>query len=296
MRNISPGLAAHLDGETTTVCRCWKITRRDNQVLGFTEHDSSVEFDGTTYNPTNGLDPTVTQTASGLAANSVEVIGALSSEKISSGDIRANKYDGAEVQVWVVNWSSPDENLLENVFHIGEISENDGVFSAELRSIESQLDQTKGEHFIRQCQANLGDLRCGVNLVTASFSANGVIVAYDGNRNITASGLSQFAGNWFQAGLLKFITGRNAGSEIKISQHLKLNTNTLIELWHQMPLQVDIGDTFEIAVGCDKEFETCKQKFSNALNFRGFPHLPGGDFAMTYASNSKNFDGGIIIK
>jgi uncharacterized phage protein (TIGR02218 family) len=38
-----------------------------------------------------------------------------------------------------------------------------------------------------------------------------------------------------------------------------------------------------VTAGCDKRFETCRTKFANAVNFRGFPHLPGNDFVVAYA-------------
>jgi hypothetical protein len=37
-KTISPALAQHLAGEVTTLATCWKITRRDGAVLGFTDH------------------------------------------------------------------------------------------------------------------------------------------------------------------------------------------------------------------------------------------------------------------
>ena len=39
-----------------------------------------------------------------------------------------------------------------------------------------------------------------------------------------------------------------------------------------------VGDTFIVTAGCDKRFETCKTRFSNASNFRGFPAMPGNKF------------------
>ena len=39
-----------------------------------------------------------------------------------------------------------------------------------------------------------------------------------------------------------------------------------------------LGDTFTVTAGCDKQFATCQAKFANAVNFRGFPHMPGNDF------------------
>jgi hypothetical protein len=37
------------------------------------------------------------------------------------------------------------------------------------------------------------------------------------------------------------------------------------------------GDTVKITQGCDKAFSTCIS-FSNAANYRGFPHIPGLDY------------------
>ncbi len=42
------------------------------------------------------------------------------------------------------------------------------------------------------------------------------------------------------------------------------------------------GDAFTIRPGCDKSFATCRAKFDNAVNFRGFPHVPGTDQVLSY--------------
>ncbi|MCZ4297997.1 DUF2163 domain-containing protein [Henriciella marina] len=42
---------------------------------------------------------------------------------------------------------------------------------------------------------------------------------------------------------------------------------------------------------CDKRFETCRDVFSNAENYRGFPHLPGQDFVLSGPAAAGN-DGG----
>jgi uncharacterized phage protein (TIGR02218 family) len=49
-----------------------------------------------------------------------------------------------------------------------------------------------------------------------------------------------------------------------------------------MHAAIAVGDTFTVTAGCDKRFATCVQKFDNAVNFRGFPHIPGNDFVMSY--------------
>ena len=40
-------------------------------------------------------------------------------------------------------------------------------------------------------------------------------------------------------------------------------------------------------------FKTCKAKFDNSENFRGFPNVPGIDFALTYPDRGGKNDGGV---
>lgn len=296
MRNITPQLLAHLGGNATTICRCWKLIRLDGHVLGFTEHDRELNIQGQAYQPMSGLDATVAQASTGLNPGSVEVLGALTSQDLSSQDIRANRYDGARVEVLVVNWNDPSEFLLENVYHVGEITEEDGLFKAELRTIESELDQTRGEHFIRQCQTRLGDNRCMVDLDDPAFKGQGNIIAYDGNLQVTVSGLDTYEKTWFENGLLTWTSGENTAVSMEITSHVKEQNETRLQLWKSLLGQISVGDSFEIIAGCDKNFSTCKEKFANAINFRGFPHLPGNEFALSYASNSEKFGGGIIVQ
>ena len=56
MRAIDPNLQAHLDTGATTLATCWRVTRRDGFVLGFTDHDRALVFDGTTFLPPLGCD------------------------------------------------------------------------------------------------------------------------------------------------------------------------------------------------------------------------------------------------
>jgi uncharacterized phage protein (TIGR02218 family) len=64
-----------------------------------------------------------------------------------------------------------------------------------------------------------------------------------------------------------------------------------IELWNAMTSAIEPGDAFTVTAGCDKRFDTCREKFGNRLNFRGFPHMPGNDFALGYARNGSRNTG-----
>jgi len=40
---------------------------------------------------------------------------------------------------------------------------------------------------------------------------------------------------------------------------------------------------------CDKRFATCRDRFANGINFRGFPHIPGNDFVIAYPVPGKRW-------
>uniref|UniRef100_UPI000E0CE318 baseplate hub domain-containing protein n=1 Tax=Alkalilacustris brevis TaxID=2026338 RepID=UPI000E0CE318 len=55
MKQLDPALQAHLDAGTTTLAWCWRITRADGVSFGFTDHDRTLAFDGTEFEPESGL-------------------------------------------------------------------------------------------------------------------------------------------------------------------------------------------------------------------------------------------------
>ena len=56
-----------------------------------------------------------------------------------------------------------------------------------------------------------------------------------------------------------------------------------IELWQPARAPLAPGQTFSVTAGCDKRAGHLPAKFANAVNFRGFPHMPGNDFVMAVA-------------
>ena len=54
------------------------------------------------------------------------------------------------------------------------------------------------------------------------------------------------------------------------------------------------GDGFTSRAGCDKRMETSSAKFANTANFRGFPHIPGQDAVLRYATKDGGHEGGVL--
>ncbi|CUX11363.1 DUF2163 domain-containing protein [Rhizobium oryzihabitans] len=289
MKIVPPALAEHLRGDATTTCHCWKVTLKDGAAIGFTDHDEALSFAGVTYLAASGFGASDSDSETGLGASAGEVTGGFSSEVISESELAAGRFDGAKVELFLVNWQAPEQHVLLNMREIGEVTRAGGAFRAELRSIAHRLSQPQGRVYGRRCDAALGDRRCGADL--ARFTGSGSVTGVDAAGNLSATGLDAFAEGFFSRGKLRFLTGGLTGKSFDLDGHEKRDGGTRLSFWlapEQSPLP---GDAFSVIAGCDKSFPTCKAKFANHLNFRGFPHLPGADFAYSYASGGQRHDG-----
>lgn len=283
-------LLDHLEGEATTLCQCWRLTRRDGAVSGFTDHDRMLTVDGTAFSPRSGFSASEARETLGLAADTVDVEGALSSDDLDPDDIAAGRYDGASVETLLVNWRDVARFAVIRRAVIGRITVEDGRFVAELESPKLHLDRPAGRWFRRGCDAELGDQRCRVDMDADALNGAGTVVSVVAGNVVAVDGLDGFAGGWFSHGTLTA-----AGTDFRIVSHRIAGAAVELELWLDAAPMPGAGTAFTVAAGCDKSFSTCKAKFDNHLNFRGFPHLPGNDAAYGYAREGENFDGGPLV-
>jgi len=292
VKTIPAGLQAALDSGATTLCTCWRIHRVDSQVFGFTNHDRALTFDGVTYEPDSGFTGSEIMASIGLAVDSSEVQGALSSARISHDDISLGLWDNAAVEVWRVDWSNTDNRVILRKGSLGEISRGDIAYEAEVRGLAHALNQEQGRTYGRLCDVRrFGDARCGLDVTGPSFTGSGSVVSSLDDTIVTVSGLDGYADDRFTAGLLTWTSGANAGAEIEIRSHFVVSGAVQLTLWQRAALPIHDGDDFTIVTGCDRSWEAC-QAFANSVNFRGFPHIPGNDFALSVAKQSGVNDGG----
>lgn len=296
MKNLSSDMRLHIQQEVTSLCKCWILQTTQGQKLGFTDHDNDIMIEGVLCERDTGVEGSDVEERIGLNVNTSEIAGALSSNSISASDINAGKYDNASLSCYIVNWQKPDSYFLDTVSLVGEITQEDSYYKIEMRSLSSKLEQTVGKHFISRCQADLGDANCKVSFDQSAFTTNGEVSDVLSEFIIRVKGFDEFENSWFRGGRLTWKTGLNIGKTMEITEHIKFGNSTQIHLWQPMPFQVRALDTLSIQVGCDKEFATCKNKFANTINFRGFPHMPGSKFILNHSGNSDNFDGEPIIK
>jgi uncharacterized phage protein (TIGR02218 family) len=291
MKTISPDLQAHLNSGTTTLCWCWKIVRNDAMTLGFTDHDVAVVFDGVTYEAVSGFTASEVQSTLGLAVDNLTVLGALSSSTINESDLAAGLYDNATIEIWRVNWAAPEQRVLMRKGNLGEVKRGKTAFQAEVRGLAHLLNQPVGRAYGYSCDADLGDARCTIDLSNPLYRGAGTVAAITDARRFTASGLDAFADQWFSGGKLTWTSGANADRAMEVKRHGVVGSRVSLELWQPMSEAIAVGDAFIVTAGCDKQFGTCKAKFANAVNFRGFPYMPGNDAVTSYPTQSQSLDG-----
>lgn len=292
MTGAREALLDHAGQGVTTLCRAWFVTRTDGASYGFTDHDLDLSFDGMVFKASTGMTAKALQQSAGLSVDNSETIGALADAAIDEADLMAGRFDGAQVQAWLVNWADPSQRIVQFRGSFGEITRAAGGFQAELRGLTERLNQPIGRIFQSTCSAVLGDARCGFAVMAPAFSIEAAISGFDDLGRMQFAGLSGFASAWFERGTLLVLTGAAHGLSGAIKLDQRGDTLRVVDLWRRFSAPLNIGDLVRLQAGCDKTASTCQAKFANFANFRGFPHIPGEDWLGSYPISARANDGG----
>ncbi|MEM7319187.1 MAG: DUF2163 domain-containing protein [Pseudomonadota bacterium] len=292
MSEVNEAFRNHVKSGLTTLCRCWAINRADGSTYGFTDHDCDLDFEDVTFKADTGLNAKAVQQSTGLSVDNTEAMGVLSDLSVSEKDIDAGRFDGAELRIWLVNWQETNQRWLQFRGTIGELRRSGGAFHAELRGLTESLNQPQGRIFQKPCTAVLGDAGCRFDTTQPGFCQDLPVEIVEDGRVFTWTQTSGFAPGWFQRGKLQVETGPSAGLWGTIKRDREENSQWSVELWEPIRGGIAAGDMIKLIAGCDKRMETCRLKFSNILNFQGFPDIPAEDWVMAVPKRSGVNSGG----
>jgi uncharacterized phage protein (TIGR02218 family) len=119
----------------------------------------------------------------------------------------------------------------------------------------------------------LGDRACRVDLAPRTHWRRVVAVA---GREVTLD--AALAPGAMAFGELVWMEGRNCG----LSTPVIGEAGAVLHLAEAPPLPVAVPVRVRLTQGCDKQLATCRDRFGNAVNFRGEAHLPGNDLLTRY--------------
>jgi len=278
VKTLSAAMITHVQGPTTTLAHCYKLTRTDSVVMGFTDHDVDIVYDGTTYKAMSGLSASSIESTVTAATPNMEIETLLDSVDITESDLIAGVYDYAMVNLFLINWQDHTMGVIPLPgYSIGEVNSNGPIAVAETRGIADALQHPIGRTIAPGCDVvDLGDTRCKLNLTAFTHPLTVTSVA---SRQVFTDTARTEAIDYFAYGKCTWLTGNNAGRTMDI----KANDTGVFTLWLPMGFDIQVGDTATVITGCNRTEARCKA-LNNFTNYRGFPHLPGLDKAMEYPS------------
>lgn len=286
MRDWPPALLAYLRGEQAKTAICWLVEKRDGTVIRATEHDQDIEVPesgspslnlGGTYHALANITASDITSTTDLSVDNMEIQGAIAPggqivADVTLQDIQAGVLNRAPVTAFLVNWESPGMGVgILRRGYLGEIQPNsDGGYRTELRGLVQVFSQNITQTYGESCDVRrLGDARCGFAVAGVTITVTASAVA--SRKQMTVTGITSQPIGYFDAGILRPLTGVNAG--LALEREVKLDatggTQGVISLWDGLPEEPEVGDTFALEPGCNRTLATCRDKFANLVNFRG---------------------------
>lgn len=115
MKTIATRDQTMLESGSLTTATLWKLTRRDNQVFGFTDHDLDIEYGGLTYDASTSYNRSATADQAGFAVSNMVIESILDSSLITEEDILAGLWDYCQVEIRTVNWKDRKTRYITNI-------------------------------------------------------------------------------------------------------------------------------------------------------------------------------------
>lgn len=297
-RTIPAALLTALQSRTTTLCYCWQAIRQDGEVFGFTDHDVDVTFDAgdghgsIVYKAKTSFMGSDIEDQLGLAVSNVEQMAALSSDGVTNADLEDGRWDNAAITIMVVDYKNPAlANAVLVSGTVGQVTSGDLAFQAELRSLGQHFSQYIGSLLQPTCRSDLFDTGSGPDhgcnlpepspvpglIASASSRTTFQVTATNTGSSFPDGTKGSLSGGYFAYGTVKFLSGANIGVTREVfTSDSSLHFVTMLPF----PEDIAVGDEVEMQIGCDKTFETCRDNYNNAINFRGEPYVPGTDFVF----------------
>jgi uncharacterized phage protein (TIGR02218 family) len=286
---------SYLAGSMLALCNCVRIVRLDGRVYTFTSLDVDLVIAGETYLAYTSVDATELAAQIGSGVDNLSVVALLSSTVIKETELLAGLWDGAKVELFMFSHDQPVTvgklgPLLTGT--IGEITEDGGQFTAEVRGLSQRLSQ----QFVALCSPlcrhrAVGDRFCmpkgfnegqngsvptgSVTMAAARFSRTVTVV--NSTKQITFGGDASSSGLYRYSPLV-FTAGANVGLAREVKEHTQGGGSTaVITLQEAFPYPVQIGDIATLEKGCNRTLAICNSIWGNTSNYGGEPFIPGND-------------------
>jgi uncharacterized phage protein (TIGR02218 family) len=281
VRSASPALLAHLnalragDGKTLA-CDLYTFTLRSGTILTYTSADVPITWNGYTYLADSVLVGGLKfKSEAGVEVDQQQIVLAARETDTVAGvpviqALRLGIFDGASIlreRAFLTAWADPPVGTVimfkGRIGTIDKIGRTEAEITVNSDLVLLDLDMPRNT-YSPSCQHVLYDSGCG--LAKNTFGANGTVGS--GSTAVVIKWVSSSAA--YKQGTITFTSGALNGATATI----KDATATELVLAYPLLSAPAVGVSFTAYQGCDHTRETCRTKFSNELNFRGFRHIP----------------------
>jgi len=278
---MSAGLLADYALGSTTMCKCVKVTRLDGVVVGVTDHVADIVFGGLTYLSSAGFSVSDVDSGSDLSPDNLEMEGFLASPLVTETDLYSGRWDYAAFELFEVNFR--DLTHGRNWIRGGNLGEVRGKtlesFALEMRGLMQRYSRRIIELTSKECLADFGDARCGIDL--AAWTETGTVGTVDTPYQQFSDPARTEEDEYWKGGTVTFTSGANsAAGEAGTDLTMEIKSSGdegFVSLYQQMPFPIAVGDTYTIVRGCMKRLEEdCRDRYDNVVNFRGVGSLLPG--------------------
>lgn len=281
MLTLPAQLAAHLALPATSLTVCYRVTKSTGEVLRGTAHNRDVTITvgerAGVYRARSAVFATDVRSTSDGSVSNVDVDGAFrvdADADLTIEEIEAGVYDQAPAELFLLNWSSPDDG--QKVLCAGTLGEfvrdSDGRYRSEVRGTVQALTQQIVQTYSERCNVRLfGDSRCKFDV--AAVTRTGTVTAVTNRRSFVATLNSAPAPpteTYYAGGRLLFTSGDNSGFVREVRSVSLASLSATVTLWEEAPADIEVGDTISLPPGCDRLLSTCRDVHDNLLNFRGY--------------------------
>ncbi len=302
MKTVTQAFKNHLAGDVHTLATLIKVVRTDGVTFGVTNHDQDITFGGLVYKSVPGAVASIMRSDADLNTDNLSIQTALHDSGFPRDDVLAQRFRGATVWVYTVNYQDVTQYAIERQAVIGDIKLGDHDIEIEILGLMEHLQYEIGDLTSPGCRASFGDTVCQAS--TDYFTEYGVVTKVTNRKQFQAEICERHIGSdhangwkvptshWFVYGWLEWDTditwgfnhaddgdqlNSGLGEEVLDEEYVAVDGLTTLTLAQNMPYEIKVGDKFRVTAGCDKARDTCAVKFVNILNFDGEPELPGED-------------------
>lgn len=278
----------HLARENRRLTICGVIEKNDGTFIRCTQHDEDIDVETGDlegdYLSVVSVTASDTKSTSDLSVDNLE-ISSYTNDNLNFGgfhfaDIEAGLFANAPFQTFMCQWDDPTawQKIIRRGF-LGEIKRTaEGQFQAEWRGLLQPLQQMMGRTHGERCDVKrFGDARCKLDVDALEITGTLVDVTSDRMFEIEMDTPAPDFDEYWTLGEATWVSGDNTGySRQQIKRDIRITGSHVIELWESMPNLIEVGDRVRLRPGCDRIFETCRDRWANTLNNRAHGRLIPG--------------------